>query len=221
MKTVIGILAHVDAGKTTLAEAILYRAGKLRSLGRVDKGDTAMDTHALERQRGITIFASEAHFELGDTHFALLDTPGHVDFSAEMERTLAVLDAAVLVVSGPEGIQAHTRTLWKLLKSYDIPTFIFINKMDRNVRGSRDISVELKNGLSQHCVDMSAFFTDSASKAEREAVFEEISLCDEALLEHYVENGTIEDEKIGELITDRNLFPCFSSLNICNYKNLI
>ena len=206
---VIGILAHVDAGKTTLSDTILYLCKSIRKPGRVDKKDSFLDSYALERERGITIFSKQAVFEYGDVSFTLLDTPGHVDFSAEMERTLAVLDAAVLVISGPEGIQAHTRTLWKLLKSYDIPTFIFVNKMDRNVRGSRDISVELKNGLSQHCVDMTALFDENSSKAERENVFEEVSLCDEELLEHYVETGAIEEFKIGELITDRRLFPCF------------
>ena len=206
---VIGILAHVDAGKTTLSDTILYLCKSIRKPGRVDKKDSFLDSYALERERGITIFSKQAVFEYGDVSFTLLDTPGHVDFSAEMERTLAVLDAAVLVISGPEGIQAHTRTLWKLLKSYDIPTFIFVNKMDRNVRGSRDISVELKNGLSAHCVDMTALFADDAKKSEKDAVLEEISLCDEELLEHYVETGEIEDEKIGGLVTDRNLFPCF------------
>ena len=206
---VIGILAHVDAGKTTLSDTILYLCKSIRKPGRVDKKDSFLDSYALERERGITIFSKQAVFEYGDVSFTLLDTPGHVDFSAEMERTLAVLDAAVLVISGPEGIQAHTRTLWKLLKSYDIPTFIFVNKMDRNVRDSRDISVELKNGLSAHCVDMTALFADDAKKSEKDAVMEEISLCDEEILEHYVETGEIEDEKIGGLVTDRNLFPCF------------
>ncbi|MBP5179165.1 MAG: GTP-binding protein, partial [Lachnospiraceae bacterium] len=206
---VIGILAHVDAGKTTLSDTILYLCKSIRKPGRVDKKDSFLDSYALERERGITIFSKQAVFEYGDVSFTLLDTPGHVDFSAEMERTLAVLDAAVLVISGPEGIQAHTRTLWKLLKSYDIPTFIFVNKMDRNVRGSRDISVELKNGLSAYCVDMTALFVDDANKSEKDAVMEEISLCDEEILEHYVETGEIEDESIGGLVTDRNLFPCF------------
>lgn len=206
---VIGILAHVDAGKTTLSDTILYLCKSIRKPGRVDKKDSFLDSYALERERGITIFSKQAVFEYGDVSFTLLDTPGHVDFSAEMERTLAVLDAAVLIISGPEGIQAHTRTLWKLLKSYDIPTFIFVNKMDRNIRGSRDISVELKNGLSGHCVDMTSLFAEGAPKTEKDAILEEISLCDEELLEHYIETGVIEDDRIGELVTQRDLFPCF------------
>ena len=130
MNTVLGILAHVDAGKTTLAEAMLYTAGAMRRVGRVDHGDTVMDTHALERARGITIFASEAPITVSGRRFTLLDTPGHVDFSAEMERTLSVLDAAILVISGTDGVQAHTRTLWRLLSLYGIPTVLFVTKMD-------------------------------------------------------------------------------------------
>ncbi|MCQ2462942.1 MAG: GTP-binding protein, partial [Clostridia bacterium] len=129
-KAVIGILAHVDAGKTTLAEAMLYRTGRLRAPGRVDKGDTALDTHSLERERGITIFASQAVFQTKELEVTLLDTPGHVDFSGETERTLGVLDYAVLVISGLDGVQSHTRTLWKLLELYNIPVFIFVTKMD-------------------------------------------------------------------------------------------
>ncbi len=206
---VIGILAHVDAGKTTLSDAILYLCKSIRKPGRVDKKDSFLDSYALERERGITIFSKQAVFEYGDVSFTLLDTPGHVDFSTEMERTLSVLDAAVLVVSGPEGIQAHTRTLWKLLKSYDIPTFVFVNKMDRNMRGAGDILVELKEGLSGGFVDMTALLDTGSKRAEKEAVLEEISLKDEDVLEEYVENGSIPDERIGELITDRKVFPCF------------
>ena len=204
---VIGILAHVDAGKTTLSDTILYLCKSIRKPGRVDKKDSFLDSYALERERGITIFSKQAVFEYGDVSFTLLDTPGHVDFSAEMERTLAVLDAAVLVVSGPEGIQAHTRTLWKLLKSYDIPAFIFVNKMDRNVRGSGDVMAELKAGLSSSCVDLTGFLEGNAGNSVKNHVFEEISLCDEEVLEHFVEEESIDDGMIGELITGRKLFP--------------
>ncbi len=193
---VIGILAHVDAGKTTLAEAMLYRAGKLRSLGRVDRGDTALDTHALERARGITIFASEAAFRLGDTSFTMLDTPGHVDFSAETERTLQVLDAAILVISGTDGVQAHTRTLWRLLELYHIPALLFITKMDFARREREEILAELKAELSEGCIDY-------------ETGGEEFAVCKEALLEQYLEKGSLSDEAIAELMRERLAFPCF------------
>ena len=147
MKVVVGILAHVDAGKTTLAEALLYRAGKLRTLGRVDHGNTVMDTHVLERERGITIFSSEAVFTAGDIQFTLLDTPGHVDFSAETERVLQVLDYAVLVISGIDGVQAHTKTLWRLLALYRVPTLIFVTKMDFARRTNEELILELRNEL--------------------------------------------------------------------------
>ena len=204
---VIGILAHVDAGKTTLSDTILYLCKSIRKPGRVDKKDSFLDSYALERERGITIFSKQAVFEYGDVSFTLLDTPGHVDFSPEMERTLAALDAAVLVISGPEGIQAHTRTLWKLLKSYDIPVFIFVNKMDREVAARADVIIELKENFGSSCIDMNAYFDPEAKKADREKVMEEISLCDEAFLEEYLEKGYLEDEKTGYLITERRLFP--------------
>ena len=155
-RTVVGILAHVDAGKTTLAEALLYRTGVRRALGRVDHGDTALDTHALERARGITIFTGEAAFTVDDLAVTLLDTPGHVDFSAETERTLQVLDYAILVVSGIDGVQAHTRTLWRLLALYQIPTLIFVTKMDYARRPPAEILAELTQALSPECVDFSA-----------------------------------------------------------------
>ncbi|MCR5205605.1 MAG: TetM/TetW/TetO/TetS family tetracycline resistance ribosomal protection protein [Lachnospiraceae bacterium] len=204
---VIGILAHVDAGKTTLSDTILYLCKSIRRPGRVDKKDSFLDSYALERERGITIFSKQAVFEYGDVSFTLLDTPGHVDFSPEMERTLAVLDAAVLVISGPEGIQAHTRTLWKLLSIYDIPVFIFANKMDRNVRGASDVMAELKAGLSSSCVDMTEFLNEDAKASLKNSVYEEISLCDEEVLENFVETGDVSDEEIGGLITSRKLFP--------------
>ena len=149
----IGILAHVDAGKTTLSEALLYRAGAIRRLGRVDHQDAFLDTDAMERQRGITIFSKQAVLELGDTRVTLLDTPGHVDFSAEMERTLQVLDCAVLVISGTDGVQGHTRTLWDLLERYQVPTFLFINKMDLAGADRGALLAHLKNKLSGGCVD--------------------------------------------------------------------
>ncbi len=204
---VIGILAHVDAGKTTLSDTILYLSKSIRRPGRVDKKDSFLDSYALERERGITIFSKQAVFEYGDASFTLLDTPGHVDFSPEMERTLAALDAAVLVISGPEGIQAHTRTLWKLLKSYDIPVFIFINKMDRDVANRDDLKKELKEGLSGVCVDVGALFDDGSRRTEKTECMEEISLCDESALEEYFETGEIGTETLSFLVTERKLFP--------------
>ena len=149
----LGILAHVDAGKTTLAESILYRQGSIRTMGRVDHGDAFLDTYELERARGITIFAKQALFSLGDKEVTLLDTPGHVDFSAEMERTLQVLDYAVLVISGADGVQGHVQTLWRLLKQYQIPAFLFVNKMDQPGTDRDHLMEELKSRLDERCVD--------------------------------------------------------------------
>lgn len=196
MNRVIGILAHVDAGKTTLAEAMLYRAGVLRTLGRVDSGNTAMDTHSLEKARGITIFASEASFEINGARFTMLDTPGHVDFSAETERVLQVLDCAVLVISGTDGVQAHTRTLWRLLSMYRVPTVIFVTKTDFARRENSDIMSELKDELSENCIDF-------------ETGTEEFSLCSEPIMEKYLENGQISIEDISMLVSERLAFPCF------------
>ena len=204
---VIGILAHVDAGKTTLSDTILYLCKSIRKPGRVDKKDSFLDSYALERERGITIFSKQAVFEYGNASFTLLDTPGHVDFSTEMERTLSVLDAAVLVVSGPEGVQAHTRTLWKLLNIYDIPTFIFVNKMDREVALKGNIGVELKKSLSSGCIEITPLVREGSTNAEKLSVMEELSLCDEEILENFLENGKIEDEEIGSMIVERKLFP--------------
>ncbi len=197
-RLVTGILAHVDAGKTTLSEAILYKTERIRKLGRVDKGDAFLDNYALERERGITIFSKQAVFEHGDVSFTLIDTPGHVDFSAEMERTLSVLDIAILVISGTDGIQAHTRTLWRLLKLYDIPTFIFVNKMDRDGCDKALLQAELEEQLSDACVPF-----DSEERDER------IALCDEELMERYLAEGEIAAEDIRDLIAERKLFPCF------------
>lgn len=195
-KTVIGILAHVDAGKTTLAEAMLYRTGVLRKLGRVDRGDTAMDTHTLEKERGITIFASQAVMTIGDLEITLLDTPGHVDFSAETERTLQVLDYAILVISGIDGVQAHTRTLWKLLSVYRVPTFIFITKMDFARKSRDELIIELREELSDNCIDFGG---------END---EALAMCREDLLEKYLDGEKIEDNEIAELIKSRLAFPC-------------
>ncbi len=194
----VGILAHVDAGKTTLAEALLYTAGKIRKPGRVDHGDTVMDTHELERSRGITIFSSQAQLEAGDYEITLLDTPGHVDFSSEMERTLRVLDYAVLVVSGIDGVQSHTRTLWRLLELYRVPTLIFVTKMDFARREKGDIIAELRRELSPDCAD----FTD-------EGRFEQLAMCSDELLDIYMSTSRIPDEKAAEQISARRIFPCF------------
>ncbi|MCR5331667.1 MAG: TetM/TetW/TetO/TetS family tetracycline resistance ribosomal protection protein [Lachnospiraceae bacterium] len=205
-RLVIGILAHVDAGKTTLSESILYTCGKLKKMGRVDKKDAFLDNYALERERGITIFSKQAVFEYNDTSFTLLDTPGHVDFSAETERTLSVLDAAVLVVSGPDGVQAHTRTLWRLLKNYDIPVFIFVNKTDRDV--NKELALEnIRRELSLACTDMTHI-----DDSRRPALIEEIAMCREDVMEKYLASGNIDDEDITDLVGTRELFPvCFGS----------
>ena len=199
-QTVLGILAHVDAGKTTLAEALLFKTGKLKKAGRVDHGDTALDTHALERERGITIFAGETRFETGDLQITLLDTPGHVDFSAETERVLQVLDYAVLVISGTDGVQSHTRTLWKLLELYGIPAFVFVTKMDLARKSREELLSDLRSTLSERCIDFSA-----DAEAQRN---EQLALCRESLLETYLETGSVPDADIAALIAAREVFPC-------------
>lgn len=196
----IGILAHVDSGKTTLSEGLLYASGALRKLGRVDHGDAFLDTDALERERGITIFAKQAMLTVGEREFTLLDTPGHVDFSAEMERTLSVLDYAVLVISGSDGVQSHTRTLWRLLTRYEVPTFLFINKMDLAGTDKSALMERLTQTLSAECVDF------SAPPQERD---EALALCDEAALESLLKRGSIDDSLISEMIKSRKVFPCF------------
>ena len=205
-RLVFGILAHVDAGKTTLSESILYTCGRLKTPGRVDKKDAFLDNYTLERERGITIFSKQAVFEYENTSFTLLDTPGHVDFSAETERTLSVLDAAVLVISGPEGVQAHTRTLWRLLKNYDIPVFIFVNKTDRNV--NKTLALEnIRRELSGVCVEMSGI-----DDSRRNRVLEEIAMCREDVMEEFLSSSDISDESIIDLVGTRSLFPvCFGS----------
>ena len=200
-KIVIGILAHVDAGKTTLSEGMLYLSGKIRKLGRVDNKDAYLDNFELERNRGITIFSKQAIFQVEDKVFTLLDTPGHVDFSAEMERTLQVLDYAILVVSASDGVQGHTHTLWKLLERYDIPVFIFVNKMDQNHRDKNKILKELKDRLSSECVEF--------KKENIEEFYDDIAMCGEDLMEIYLEDGIIGKEEIVDAIYDRRIFPCF------------
>lgn len=198
----IGILAHVDAGKTTLAEGILYRSGSIRKLGRVDHGDAFLDTYALERSRGITIFSKQAEVALDELSITLLDTPGHVDFSAEMERTLQVMDYGILVISGADGIQGHVLTLWRLLKRHRIPVFLFINKMDQEGTDRQRLLAELNDRLSERCVDF--------SESQDSGIFmENLAMCDENLLDSFLELGYIEAEKIISAISDRKVFPCY------------
>lgn len=205
-RIVTGILAHVDAGKTTLSEALLYATGNVRKLGRVDHGDAFLDTNTMERQRGITIFTEPAIITTPNLTLTLLDTPGHVDFSAEMERTLAVLDYAILVISGADGIQGHTETLWRLLKRYNVPTFIFINKMDAPAADKTKLLNQLKKRFSDGCIDFTGAHDDDAALAD---VMEDIAMQSETAMESYLESGTIPDETIREMIADRALFPCF------------
>ncbi len=201
-RLVIGILAHVDAGKTTLSEAVLYLAGALKKLGRVDHRNAFLDTFNIERERGITIFSKQAEFSLPDTEVTLLDTPGHTDFSAEAERALQVLDCAVLVVSGTDGVQSHTQTLWELLKRYRIPVMIFVNKMDLAGADREAVMEELQNKFGTGCVDFSAGIEDDAVK-------ENIAVCDDKVLEQFLEDGNINDSGVAELCGKRSLFPCF------------
>ena len=195
----IGLLAHVDAGKTTLSEALLYTSGARRSLGRVDHGDAFLDTHAMERQRGITIFSKQATLETPRLDMTIVDTPGHVDFSAEAERVMPILDCAVLVISGTDGLQAHTMTLWRLLEAYRVPTFLFINKMDLPGLEKVKLLDQIQQQLSKNCIDFTA---------NPEEIQENAALCDEALLESYLTGGTVTEGNIRGLIRERKLFPC-------------
>ncbi len=199
-RRVVGILAHVDSGKTTLSEALLYTSGKTKRLGRVDHGDAYLDTNQIERQRGITIFSKQAIIATDDCEFTLLDTPGHVDFSAEMERTLQVLDCAILVISGTDGVQSHTETLWRLLRQHKIPTFIFINKMDLNTKDHTSIIEELTERLGDGCID----FTDTNSNS----FVESVAMCDEKLMEEYINSNSVNDDSLKLAIARRNIFPC-------------
>ena len=197
---VIGILAHVDAGKTTLSEAMLYLSGKIKKLGRVDHRDSYLDTHSIERSRGITIFSKQAVIDLPQSSVTLLDTPGHVDFVSETERSLRVLDYAVLVISGTDGVQAHTETLWQLLRRYGIPTFIFVTKMDLPVRDKAALMADLQRRLDAECVD----FGENAA-----ALNERLAMCGEAAMDEYLSRGELSRDTIAELIKTRRVFPCF------------
>ncbi len=214
-KLVVGILAHVDAGKTTLSESILYQSGKIEKVGRVDNKDAYLDTNNLEKERGITIFSKQAVFNIDETYITLLDTPGHVDFSAEMERTLQVLDYAILVISGADGVQGHTKTLWRLLEMYNIPVFLFINKMDQN-RIDRDKLIrELKEQLDDGCIDF--------GQAQDDEFYEQLSMCDEKIMESYLEKGNIQKIQIKRAIKEHKVFPCFfgSALKLQGVEELM
>ncbi len=200
-KLVIGILAHVDAGKTTLSESLLYLSGKIGRLGRVDNKDAYLDTYELERARGITIFSKQAMFEIGETQITLLDTPGHVDFSAEMERTLQVLDYAILVISGADGVQGHTKTLWGLLNTYQIPAFLFVNKMDQLGTDKDKLMKELKKQLNDGCIEFRQVKTDD--------FYDQLAMCEEIMMETFLETGEIETSQIKRAVTERKVFPCF------------
>ena len=212
----MGILAHVDAGKTTLSEGILYTCKAIRKLGRVDHQDAFLDTNTLEKNRGITIFSKQAECTLGEFGITLLDTPGHVDFSAEMERTLQVLDYGILVISGADGVQGHTETLWRLLSRYQIPVFLFINKMDQPGTDRETLVGELKEKLDTNCVDFSADQTSEDWK-------EQVAVCDEQMMEAYLEGEEISRVQIQKMIRERKLFPCYfgSALKLTGVKEFL
>ncbi|MBR6628267.1 MAG: TetM/TetW/TetO/TetS family tetracycline resistance ribosomal protection protein [Lachnospiraceae bacterium] len=215
---VIGLVAHVDAGKTTLAEGILYQTETIRSMGRVDHGNAYLDTDAMEKDRGITIFSKQAQVQWQDRQFTLLDTPGHVDFSAEMERTLQVLDGAVLIISGSDGVSGHTKTLWRLLKNYEIPTFLFVNKMDLPGTDRMWILNQLRQQLSENVV---AFDEDGADEIARRD--DQLAMCGEELMESYLEKGTISDEEIMDAVARRQVFPCYfgTALHVQGVQELL
>lgn len=209
-KLVIGILAHVDAGKTTLSEELLYLCGEIRKIGRVDHGDAFLDTYELEKERGITIFSKQALLKTENMEVTLLDTPGHVDFSAEMERTLQVLDYAILVINGMDGVQSHTMTLWRLLERYQIPTFLFVNKMDQQGTDHEALLNDLKQHLHENCVDFGRTQdTDYGMYELTPEQLENIAVCEEDLLETYLETDIVEDRDIVRLIVQRKIFPCY------------
>ena len=215
-KITIGILAHVDAGKTTLSEAMLYLGGSRRKLGRVDHGDAFLDTDMLEKKRGITIFSKMARFSFEDLDITLLDTPGHIDFSAEMERSIQVMDYAILVINGTDGVQSHTRTLWRLLAMHRVPVFVFVNKMDQETADRSRILRQLKKELDENCVDLGL-------GCDKETAMEEIALCDETLLDAYMSGSGIRQEDIRRLIQERKLFPCYfgSALKVSGVQELL
>ena len=214
-KLVIGILAHVDAGKTTLSESMLYTSGSIRHLGRVDNKDAYLDNNAMERERGITIFSKQAEFSWKDMAITLLDTPGHVDFSAEMERTLKVLDYAVLVISGADGVQGHTRTLWRLLKLYQVPVFLFINKMDQPGADKEALLWEIKEHLDSNCIDF--------TQEQNEGFYEEAAMCEEAAMEKFLSEGSLASNDLTQMIAKRELFPCYfgSALKVQGVEELL
>ncbi len=237
-KIVLGILAHVDAGKTTLAEAMLYLGGQIRQVGRVDHGNAFLDNFALERERGITIFSKQAKFDWKDCEVVLLDTPGHVDFSAEMERTLQVLDYAVIVINGADGVQGHTRTLWRLLERYEIPVFVFINKMDQPGTDGAKIMSDLKKQLDENCVVFSEVVHAESARGEGVAgaindqyvelreeadLWDELATCDEKLMNAYLEREELSVEEIAEAVAERKVFPCYfgAALHIQGVEELL
>lgn len=199
-RLVIGILAHVDSGKTTLSEGLLYNAGEIKRLGRVDHKDAFLDTDTIERERGITIFSKQAQINVGDCEFTLIDTPGHVDFCAEAERTLSVLDYAILVISASDGVQSHTRTLWKMISSHNIPAFIFVNKTDLENEGKQQLVNEIRRYLTESAVDFSC---------KREQILEEIAMCDEEILEKFTNGDDVNDELIAQGVAMRKIIPCY------------
>lgn len=199
-KTVIGIIAHVDSGKTTLSEAMLYLSGKIRKVGRVDHGDAFLDTDMIEKYRGITVFSKPAEFEYKNTSFTLLDTPGHVDFSAETERALQVLDLAVLVISGTDGVQSHTQTLWRLLKRYNVPAFVFVNKMDLDGADKTFVMNSLEGRLGSGFVDFCRMKSEVA---------EDCALFDENIMNEFLETGSMSDKILSDSVAHRKVFPCF------------
>lgn len=239
----LGLLAHVDAGKTTLSEAILYLTGRIRKLGRVDNRDAFLDTYELERARGITIFSKQAVFSLGDASVTLLDTPGHVDFSTEMERTLQVLDYAVLVINGSDGVQGHTETLWRLLKRYRIPVFLFVNKMDQAGTDRERLLLELKKRLDGAVTDFHGLdgllsdggLKDAGSAEHKKSVeetepdawteqrMEELAMCSEELMEQYLETGAVELSQVQKAVANREVFPCYfgSALKVFGVEELL
>ena len=217
-KLVLGIVAHVDAGKTTLAEGLLFSCGKIRKMGRVDHKDAFLDYVDVERERGITVFSKQAQVAWKDMEITLLDTPGHVDFSAEMERTLQVLDYCLLVIDGPDGVQGHVQTIWRLLKQYEIPTFLFINKMDQPGADREAILRELQTRLDSGCHSMEGLRLGAhgaegmAKGMDRTALaqsVDEIALCHESLMEEYLETGSLSDASLVQAIRNRHVFPCY------------
>lgn len=222
-KTVIGILAHVDAGKTTLSEGLLYTAGVLRKLGRVDHGDAFLDNFALERERGITIFSKQANLSWKGLELVLLDTPGHVDFSAETERTLQVLDYCLLVISGSDGIQGHTETLWRLLKRYEIPVFLFVNKMDQPGTDRQALMEKIRDRFGSECIEFGGIFEKDGIRQGNAIHQEELALANEALMEEYLETGAMQDESVARAVAGRQVFPCYfgSALRLEGVEELL